>query len=158
VDAQPNPHVGPVADLFDPYLTFDAKQNGGKTRGAGSAYMCWWLDRHPGRWALVGIGNVGIQRDTVTEKGYRLGMRTGPGGHRHTYAQKPHPEGISLLETIHRFHPTPPKRHIELPALGKSDFNWTPEELAEAVRIMRENLYPVRQPRGPRKKQQARGA
>lgn len=130
-------YVGPVADLLDPYLDPYRKQTGGTMRAVGTDYVRWWLERHPGRWALVGQDELGLTRYVVANMGYVPGIRQKPGNPVRTYAQNPHPLGESLAEALRRT-PTPPD---DLPELTRSSFNWTPEELADACRVARQNLF-----------------
>lgn len=137
-----NPHVGPVADLLNPYADPAEKQRGGTRKAAGSEYAAWWLRRNPGRWALVGVDTTGlVSWAVVKELGLRYAERTLADGTHRVYAQYRHPDGEPLMEALKRM----PPEFIELPALTKSDFNWTPAELAAAVEVMHDKLFPVKE-------------
>ena len=137
--AADNPHVGVVADLFNPYMSQEAKNRAGAYTIGGDEYAFWWLRRHPGRWALVGIGAAGIARKRGEDAGFRIATRTSYEGVTYTYAQLPHPQAETIGAAIKR---TPPPVR-DLPTLTKSAFNWTPDELADAARVARANLFPT---------------
>lgn len=133
-----NPHVGKIADLLDPYITAATKNVGGKPY-EGGAYQRWWLHKHPGRWALVGIDRTGLSRDWIERNGFKLGVRTTDEG-LVFYAQLPHPEGEPLIAALKRTD----RPKLCIPELTTSEFGWTAEELADACKVARENLFPVR--------------
>jgi hypothetical protein len=135
-----NPYVGPVVDLVNPYMTPEKSQTGGTGTAAGSEYAEWWLNRHPGRWALIGEGEIGFSKHIVQRLGLEYGVRNKRGTINKVYARKPHPRGEELIEALRR---TEPPEVLDLPELVRSPFNWTPEELAEAAAIARANLFPV---------------
>jgi hypothetical protein len=135
-----NPYVGPVVDLVNPYMTADANQTGGSSKAGGYEYAEWWLKRHPGRWALIGEGEVGFSKHIVQRLGLEYGVRNKRGTVGKVYARMPHPRGEELIEALRR---TEPPEVLDLPELVRSPFNWTPEELAEAALIARANLFPV---------------
>lgn len=130
-----NPHVGVVADLLNPYMSYEAKQKAGGYSIGGCELAFWWLRTHPGRWALVGVGPTGVARQRGEDAGFRIGTRCYDGV-TYYYAQVPHPEAETLTQALKR---TPP-RDVDPPMLTTSDFNWTPEELAEACQVAREDL------------------
>jgi hypothetical protein len=130
-----NPHVGEVADLLDPYLTHDVKAGlGGKA--APDGYAIWWLRTHPGRWALVGEGTLGMSREMLERVGLKCANRTTNGVTR-IYGQCPHPMAEDLFAALRR---TP--KPTEPPALTPSDFGWTAEELAWACQVARDERGP----------------
>ncbi len=131
-----SPYRGRVVDLVNPYANRDTNRGGGlRSKGHEKAFQ--WMDANPGRWALVGEGDMGTTISTVNQLGYNSSVR----GDR-TYACRPHPEGESLREALHRT-----VVYVDaLPRLERDPFNWTPAELADAVKTARENLFP-----GPRK-------
>lgn len=137
----PGPYRGPVADLVDPYVTND-------TASDTFAVLRRWLDAHPGRWAMFHEGELGIDSRNVMNAGYEVAQRTVVTADlvrvRRYYARVPHPEGEALEESIARST----RQSDGLPALTKDSFNWTKEELEEATRAARENLFPVRAARG----------
>lgn len=136
------PYKGVVVDLVDPYFTPESKNIGGfKATSEGGRYAIWWMRQHPGRWAKVAEGPVGLTKSLLsvcpdiesTESTYETKTRV-----RLTYARVPHPEGESLIEALQR-----KQKVLVLPAVQRDPFNWTPAELAEAVQIARDNLFPV---------------
>lgn len=132
-----SPHVGRVVDLVDPYMTMQTNMTGGKCVGASSIEL--WLNTHPGRWALVAEERVGVSPEIMHRLGFATSAkRKALPGYR-LYAQLPHPEAEDLATALARTAPG----KMELPAITKSDFNWSPAELADAVYVMRENLFPV---------------
>ena len=134
--AETNPHRGKVVDLVNPYMTVSSNQQGG-FGATGNEYALWWLNRHPGRWALIGEGGLGCSPDIAMRQGLLARTRGGDKGK--VYAQVPHPDGEPLSEALHRTATL-----LEaLPKLEKDPFNWTPEELADAVECARANLFPV---------------
>lgn len=132
------PYVGPVADLVNPYFDCDNKIKGGTAVNPGCEYVVWWLENHPGRWALVGENGVGLGRGAMTTLGYEYYRRKPYGQIERIYARKPHPQGETLDQSLER---RPPK-WIELP-VPKPDFDWTKEELEVAVRRGMELLFPL---------------
>lgn len=136
-----SPYVGKVVDLVNPYMTQESNTAGGGREAEGGEYAIWWLMNHPGRWALVAEGKVGIPIALLQKAGLRTSMtqKNKTRAHYKLYAQYPHPEGEDIKEALAR---TAPPR-LELPEITKSDFNWTPAELADAVYVMRENLFPA---------------
>jgi hypothetical protein len=139
-----NPHVGPIVDLVDPYLDYSKKgATGGQLKGLGSANVCWWLDTHPGRWALVGVDGVGLSKHVMGDLGYRTGLRSvrtsETSVQMHCYASLYHPDGEGLTQALRR---SPIRVVLDLPELTRDEFNWTPAELAEAAWVMRQNLFP----------------
>lgn len=141
-----NPHVGPVADLVDPYFTIEVKKVGGfSPTSPGGAYAIWWMRRHPGRWALVGEGLTGLSRQLLKscpdiEVSEQNRDRLNCADVVRTYARLPHPQGESLRLALSR---RPFSPGLYLPEVTKDDFNWTMAELAEACQIARDNLFPV---------------
>lgn len=138
----PCPFRGPVADLVDPYVTND-------TAGQAFVGLSRWLDAHPGRWAMFQEAGQGIDSRNVMNAGYEVAQRTVVAANltkiRRYYARVPHPEGEALEEAIAR---SAPRAIEDLPVLAKDSFNWTKQELEEATRAARENLFPVRAARG----------
>ena len=137
-------HVGPVADLIDPYLDGSVNQANGGRKQSGCELVIWWLESHPGRWALVGEGGVGLGKGAVVSLGYTLGTTARRDELQRTYAQKPHPLGETLKEAMKRGTPRPrlTREALALPEhRGHDSFNWTPEELADACRVARKSLY-----------------
>lgn len=132
--------MGPVVDLVNPYMTAEKSQTGGAGTAAGSEYAEWWLRRHPGRWALIGEGEVGFSKHIVQRLGLEYGIRNKRGEILRTYARVPHPRGEDLMTALRR-HET--NEVLDLPELVRSPFNWTPRELAEAAAVARANLFPV---------------
>jgi hypothetical protein len=145
-----DPYNGVVVDLVDPYFTQAAKNSAGgfKATSPGANLAIWWMRQHPGRWALVGTDGVGLTRQLlqyypdIQAVEYR-GSRTIDGITR-TYARLPHPEGDPLSKALERQPIT--KAKVELPALGRDEFNWSKAELAEACQIARANLFPTGAP------------
>lgn len=136
------PYKGVVVDLVDPYFTPESKNVGGfKATSDGGRNAIWWMRQHPGRWAKVAEGAVGLTRSLLSiypdiesnESNYETKDHR-----RHTYARVPHPQGETLLEALQRG-----KKVLVLPAVQRDPFNWTPAELADAVQIARDNLFPV---------------
>lgn len=142
-----NPYVGKVVDLVNPYMTQDSNTAGGGREAEGGEYALWWLRTHPGRWALVAEGKVGIPIAILQKAGMRTSMtqKNKSRVNYKLYAQNPHPEGEDIKEALAR---TMPPR-LELPEITKSDFNWTPAELADAVYVMRQNLFPAEEGEQP---------
>jgi hypothetical protein len=135
-----NPHVGRVVDLVNPYMTTENNIAGGGREAEGGEYAIWWLTTHPGRWALVAEGKVGIPIALLQKAGLRTSMTQKHNKANYKlYAQFPHPEGEDIREALAR---TAVPR-LELPEIAKSDFKWTQAELADAVYAMRENLFPA---------------
>jgi len=132
-----NPYVGKIADLVNPYMEITVARSGQPVRG--HEWIQQWITAHPGRWAKVGEHGVGLTRVNVESMGWGAGQKIIDGDMK-IYARIPHPQGEPLLDALRRSGDT---AHITLPALTTSDFNWTPEELAEATRVARENLFPV---------------
>lgn len=129
-----NPYRGKVVDLVNPYMTRETNRRRLSSAYDDMEYAVWWLQRHPGRWALVGDGGMGASKDMAVNMGLHVLVR----GER-TYAQVPHPEAEALNEALHRS-----ARLIDvLPRVTRDPFNWTKAELAEAVEIARANLFPV---------------
>jgi len=136
-----NPHVGKVVDLVNPYMTQESNNAGGGRDAEGGEYAIWWLTSHPGRWALVAEDKCGIPLALLQKAGFRtsmIGKNKRAPGYR-LYAQLPHPEAEDLKTALAR---TAAPR-LELPLIQASDFGWTPAELADAVYVMRENLFPA---------------
>lgn len=135
-----NPHRGKVVDLVNPYMNADTNQTGG-TAAQGAEYAVWWIERNPGRWALVGENGMGATFHIIERMGYRPSVRTKQAGRPGLwiYAQVPHPEGESLSEALHRSA----SLFEALPPLERDPFGWTPAELADAVRYSRDNLFPI---------------
>lgn len=144
-----SPFVGPVADLVDPYFTNEVKKVGG-VRAATNARNAavYWMRQNPGRWAQVGEGTTGLTKDMlakicpdlqVTETGTMDNYRG-----RRTYARVPHPEGETLGKALKR-RPVRqvPIAKLYLPELTRDEFNWTRDELEDACRIARANLFPT---------------
>ena len=146
------PYVGVVVDLVDPYLTPEVKNIGGfksVTEDDGN-YAVWWLRRNPGRWALVGEAGTGLTRqllkicpDIVVKERGRYDSLTKQWSRTLTYATVPHPEAESLTDALERRQIAP---KLYLPEVTRDQFDWTPEELAEACQVARENLFPVGTP------------
>lgn len=131
-----NPYVGKVADLVNPYIEITAARSGQPVRG--HEWVEQWITSHPGRWALVGENGVGLTRRNVESMGWDAGQKTVRGDMK-IYARIPHPEAEDLLTALRRS-----AEPVPTPVFAKSEFNWTPHELAEATRVARENLFPVR--------------
>lgn len=143
-----NPHVGVVVDLVDPYFTAATKKTGQhKYASPASIRAIEWLRAHPGRWAMTAEGSTGLTATMirtyypdiyVTEPrpaGYTIAR---------TYARLPHPDGEPLAKALLRRQPRGAGgRPIVMPELERDPFNWTKEELEEACRIARDNLFPV---------------
>lgn len=136
-----NPHIGVVVDLVDPYLTPEAKNIGGfkSLTSEGGNYAVWWLRRHPGRWALVAEGTTGLTRQLL-KVCPDIEVREKTKHNLRTYACVPHPEGESLAAALERRAPDP---GLTLPRVTRDQFDWTPEELAEACQVARANLFPT---------------
>jgi hypothetical protein len=134
-----NPYVGKVVDLLNPYMSQENNLAGGGRKASGGEYAIWWLQRHPGRWALVGEDKCGIPLALLHAAGLRTSQMNKSTPQFKLFAQFPHPQGEDLKAALAR--DTTPR--LELPAVTKSDFNWTAAELADAVYVMRENLFPV---------------
>lgn len=130
-----NPYVGKIVDLVNPYVTPVIGQP-----PEGHEWIAQWLENHPGRWALVGEHGTGLARTTVDRLGWQSGQWKSHSGDMKIYARIPHPEGEDLLSAMRR---NQTKMVVTLPEVTTSDFQWTPEELAEATRVARENLFPV---------------
>jgi len=139
MDSGTSPYVGRVADLVNPYISaspgVEAKRRQVMTGGQDIAA---WLEAHPGRWAKVFEDGAGTLAGTIKKMGYRFSERDRDTPHMRVYAQKPHPEAESLRDALART-----ERALYLPKLEKDPFNWTPEELADACQIARDNLFPV---------------
>lgn len=135
-----NPYVGRVVDLVNPYMTPDKNQTGGYAAG-GTEYTKWWLNRHPGRWALVGEAELGMSKHVAERLGFEYGIRNKRGEVCRTYARKPHPRGEDLMTALRRHEID--EVSLDLPELVRSPFKWTVEELAEAAAVARANLFPV---------------
>lgn len=138
-----SPYKGVVVDLVDPYFTHESKQVGGyKATSSGSRYAIWWMRQHPGRWARVGEGGTGLTKSLLSVcpdiESTDSSLETKNPRSRRTYARVPHPEGETLQEALQRSF-----KGIVLPAVQRDPFNWTPEELADAIQIARDNLFPV---------------
>lgn len=141
-----SPFVGPVADLVDPYFTQAVKKTGQFKSVVGSNMAVHWMRQHPGRWALVGEGTTGLTKDMlkfcqdlqITESGTETSYRN-----RRTYARVPHPEGESLASALKRRPQATPLAKLYLPELTRDSFEWTPEELDDACRVARANLFPT---------------
>lgn len=140
-----SPYVGKVVDLLNPYMTQENNLSGGGRCAEGGDYAIWWLTTHPGRWALVAEGRCGIPRATLAKAGLRTAETSKSTPDYRLYAQMPHPEGEDIKSALARSQ-TP---RLELPLVAKSDFNWTAAELADAVYVMRENLFPVKDKEEP---------
>lgn len=140
MDAGTSPYVGRVADLVNPYLTPAPGLDGSvAAKRAGGQRVADWLEAHPGRWALVFENGMGISADVIRRLGYRFAERDKHQDNRvRVYAQNPHPEGEPLQAALART-----EQVLYLPKLEKDPFNWTPEELAEACQVARDNLFPV---------------
>lgn len=136
VHTEDGPHRGRVVDLVDPYITIDHANKGGKLTPP-PALVCRWLDTHPGRWAMTAENGMGTSSQLMKRFGYQVAERDH--GTRH-YARLPHPEGEPLHEALHRS-----KTWLVdvLPEVERSEFGWTPAELADAVQCARDNLHPV---------------
>lgn len=143
MDSGLSPYCGPVADLVDPYATKDLATEAGKV-------LRRWLHAHPGRWAMFAEGDLGIDRKSLMRDGYEVSKRNIQGTLRF-YARLPHPQGESLQEALAR---TPAQATFpkDLPDLQRDSFEWTAEELQQACRAARENLFPVSGTRGRGKK------
>lgn len=136
MDAGSNPHRGRIADLVNPYMNRTTNQGGG-IKATGYEHALLWLDRHPGRWALVGEDEMGASPEMMLRAGLEVSTR---GRGALVYARVPHPDGEELSEALHRGATL-----LEaLPALQRDPFNWSPAELAEAAQIARDNLFPVK--------------
>lgn len=141
-----DPYKGVVADLMDPYFTPEIKYKNGGTKycSPAEAYAIWWMQRHPGRWALVAEGTTGLTRGLLKNSEIQVAenrsTRPPYDGVVRVFARIPHPEGESLAEALAR---RPIGIGHYLPAVSKDEFGWTREELADAARVARENLFPV---------------
>jgi hypothetical protein len=135
-DVSDGPYRGKVVDLVNPYVTIDTTQKGAN-KAPGAEYALWWLQRHPGRWALISERGMGVSGDIARGLGLTVRRQGGVGGN--VYAQVPHPEAEELKEAQHRSATL-----LEaLPPLERDPFGWTPAELADAAQIARDNLFPV---------------
>lgn len=135
-----SPYVGRVVDLVNPYLTPAPGLEGGyAARQAGGRDVTGWLDANPGRWALIFENGMGTSTNMLKRMGYITSERDKNTSYMRVYAQLPHPEAETLSEALART----PERKLYLPTLGKDPFDWTPDELAEACQIARDNLFPV---------------
>lgn len=132
-----SPYIGPVRDLIDPYRSTHFNQEVDDFDSLGRAKA--WLHAHPGRWGALRTGVVSGGKYPGLEVRQRL-----VDGTTYVFARVRHPEGESLDEALARTGPfvmgVPPK---DLPKLERDKFGWTPEELADAVWLARENLFPV---------------
>lgn len=138
--ASENPYVGPIVDLVNPYV---APHPGLPNDASDTARIYAWLEAHPGRWAKVGEKGVGMPLKTAQKNtaGYRVGRKKISEDNVEVYLSKPHPLGEELLPALRRVRRGPD----DLPFLSRSEFNWSPEELAEATLVARANLFPVAQ-------------
>jgi hypothetical protein len=132
-----SPYVGPVVDLVNPYITIG--RSNGPILEADHAVLMHWADRNPGRWALVGQGEMGLSPDAVLSLGLERSTRNKGRDTQLVYARRAHPYGEDLSDALRRTA----KPDYELPELTRSSFNWTPEELAEATEVALANLFPV---------------
>ena len=145
-----NPHVGVVVDLVDPYLTAEAKNSGGfRSTSPGGNLAIWWMRRHPGRWALVGEGRVGLSQQLLIDcKDIQVSetrsLARNPDGIPRIYARVPHPRGETLHFALRRRTVNTPE--LYLPELVMDDFGWTKAELADACEVARANLFPTGAP------------
>jgi hypothetical protein len=125
-----NPHVGVVVDLVDPYLTAEVKNSGGfRSTSPGGNLAIWWMRRHPGRWALVGEGRVGLSQQLLQDC---------------KDIQVSDPKGETLHFALRRRTVNTPE--LYLPDLVMDDFGWTKAELADACEVARANLFPTGAP------------
>ena len=131
-----NPHVGPVVDLVDPYVTKDEAS-------AAAEKLMAWMDEHPGRWALFYEGGFGISRENIPLDRYEV-TRRGSKLVERAYARLRHPEGEPLNDALARRPAGKAVFPNDLPGLAKDDFQWTKEELEKACEAAREKLFPVR--------------
>jgi hypothetical protein len=146
-----DPYKGVVADLVDPYFTPELKNAGGfRSSSPAGNYAIWWMRTHPGRWAMVGEGIQGKGTTGLTRELLRIcpdiqvreqkAVRSRTNGAVRIFGCVPHPEGESLEEALAR---RPFSPGLFLPTVTKDEFRWTPEELAEACQLARDNLFPV---------------
>lgn len=143
MDSAPNPYRGPVADLVDPY----AERANEETREAIRRIKDW-MRQHPGRWCCIAEGEMGVNKANfedefeVKQKGWKKGVLI------RVFARMPHRQGESLESALAK---TPSYGYSELPELERDPFDWTPEELADAVRYAREEMTPSPRARAARK-------
>lgn len=142
-----SPYKGVVVDLVDPYFTPEIKYRtgGNKLATDAEAYALWWINRHPGRWALVAEGTTGLTRQLLkvypeVQVKETRSIKSSEDGITRVFARIPHPEGESLAEALAR---RPINPGLYLPAVTRDEFNWSPAELAEACQVARDNLFPV---------------
>jgi hypothetical protein len=134
-----SPYVGRVADLVNPYMgASPGVDTGRRARTTGGRDIAAWLESHPGRWALVFENGMGTLAGAIKKMGYTFSERDRDTPYMRVYAQNPHPEAESLRDALART-----ERGIYLPKLEVDPFGWTPEELAEACQIARDNLFPT---------------
>ena len=93
------PYRGKVADLVNPYMSIDSRLSGGNL-ATGAEYAVWWLQRHPGRWGLIGEGGLGVSPDIAKRLGLTV-RRTG-GLLGKVYGTIPHPEAEDLKDALRR--------------------------------------------------------
>ena len=143
-----NPHVGVVVDLVDPYFTHAVKKTGQhKYVSPTTSRAIEWLRANPGRWAMMAEGSTGMTAHMI--RSYYPDIHATeprPEGCTvlRTYARVPHPDGESLTKALLRRQPRGAGgRPVVMPELELDPFNWTKEELEEACRIARDNLFPV---------------
>jgi hypothetical protein len=138
-----NPYVGVVVDLVDPYFTPGTKNIGGfKATSAASNYAIWWVRNHPGRWAMVAEGSAGLTRALLKVcPDIQVTEHQPKGSILRVFARVDHPESEPLAQALARRRIGEPR--LYLPEVTRDEFNWSPEELAEACRIARDNLFPV---------------
>lgn len=142
-----SPYIGVVVDLVDPYFTPEVKNVGGfKAASAAGNYAIWWMRKHPGRWAMVAEGNIGLTRQLLRVcPDIKVTEMRPIGSNLRVFARVDHPESEPLSQALERrpIGPRPTVAQLYLPEVTRDEFDWSTAELAEACQIARDNLFPV---------------
>lgn len=139
MDSGGSPYRGPIADLVNPY----AGPHNDECKSSIVEIKAW-MNNHPGRWCMFSEGELGVSRSNFEDPRYEVRLKKDPKTRLVCgYARLKHRQGESLEAAL--AHAGNLGRYpADLPDLDRDSFNWTPEELAEAVRASKEMLFPKR--------------
>ncbi len=101
------------------------------------------LDQYAGRWMLVSerirvageLVRVGTAAENFVSRGYETAIVNNK-----TYARHPHPGGLPIDSVVTKL----PRRHVDpLPVVESDEFEWSANELHNAIATARSWLFPI---------------